>query len=495
MHMKHFIRHPEFPAFRHQLAPMKAARSRLAGHRRLHALDAAAGKFLPGGILHELGQWPGTRSRWLPLPLIFWAFLSMVLNPGTPCREAQRSVQAWWKRLGRLWQSTGTNAFCMARSRLPLDWLRRLWWRMADGIAAAAPELPGCHGRRVLVVDGTIIQTPDTAQSQQVWPQPSSQKPGCGFPHILVVALFCLRSGALLRAVHGALKSHEARLFALLRRFLKRGDILVGDRGFWSFPNLALLKARGVDAIFRARYANRIDWRRGRRLGKGDRLVTMKKSVDPSRVMGRRLWTGLPKEITMRQVRGQVERKGHRSGSFVITTTLLDPVAWPAERLLALYVRRWRVELCFDDLKTTMKAETMRCQSPDMVRRELLLHAIAYNLVRRIMLESAQCAGAPLDRMSFKGTLDTLRQWQDTVAGQRAGALRNKALYEMLLLCGLDEVPERPGRTEPRCLKKRPKPYQILTSPRRLMKTAPSRRHKGKQKPSTAPAKLHKSWA
>jgi len=383
----------------------------------------------------------------------------------------------------------------MARARLPLDWLRRLWWRMADGIAAAAPHLPGCQERRVLVVDGTIIQTPDTAAMQHLWPQPSLQKPGCGFPHLLVVALFCLRSGALLRAVHGAVKSHEARLFALLRRFLKKGDILVGDRGFWSFPNLAALKARAVDAIFRARYARRIDWRKGRRLGKGDRLITMRKSSTPSRVMGRRTWQALPREITLRQVRARVEHKGHRSKTLVITTTLLDPVAWPAERLLDLYLRRWRVELSFDDLKTTMKAETMRCQSPDMVRRELMLHAIAYNLVRRIMLASAAATDAPLERMSFKGTLDTLRQWQETVARQPAGALRQRALRDMLLLCGLDEVPDRPGRSQPRCLKKRPKPYQLLTSPRHLMKTAPSRRHKGKQKRSTAPVRLHKSWA
>jgi hypothetical protein len=281
------------------LQAMKAVHAHLASRRRLHTLEAAAGKFLPAGVLHDLEQLPGMRSRWLPMPLIFWAFLSMVLNPGTPCREAQRAVQAWWKRIGKLWRTQCTSAFCMARSRLPVDWLRRLWWRLADGISAAAPGLPGCQGRRVLVVDGTIIQTPDTPGSQRLWPQPSSQKPGCGFPHILVVGLFCLRSGALLRAVHGAVKSHEARLFALLRRFLKRGDVLVGDRGFWSFPNLAFLKVRGVDAIFRARYAKRIDWRKGRFLGKGDRLITMKKSVEPSRVMGRRLWSRLPQEIPL----------------------------------------------------------------------------------------------------------------------------------------------------------------------------------------------------
>ena len=221
----------------------------------------------------------------------------------------------------------------------------------------------------------------------------------------------------------------------------------------------------------------------------------MKKSIDPSRVMGRRIWKGLPEEITLRQVRSQVQRKGFRTDTMVITTTLLDPVMWPAEQLLALYLRRWRVELCFDDLKTTMKAETMRCLKPEMVRKEMLLHAIAYNLVRRLMLEAAECTGAPLDRMSFKGTLDTLRQWHQVIAGHRAGTRRNQALDEMLLLCGLDEVPERPGRMEPRCIKKRPKPYQLMTKPRRRMKTSRSRNNKGKQQPSTAPVNMHKSWA
>jgi hypothetical protein len=457
---------------------MKAARLRLARTPSLHDLEGATSAYLPAGLLHELRSLPGTRLRWLPLTLVFWAFLQMVLNPGSSCRETQRCLQAWWHRQGRLWRNPNTNAFCQARVRLPLHWLRRLWWRLADSLARRAAPLPGTHGRRVLAVDGTSVHTPDSDSNQHRWPQPSSQKPGCGFPLIMIVGVFCLQSGALLRAAQGAWKTHEARLFALLRRTLKKGDILVADRGYWSFANLALLPLRGVDLIVRARYAHRLDWRKGRRLGPGDRLVSMLRSVDPSRVMSSRLWKRLPGIITVRQVRAVIKRKGHRPETIVLTTTLLDPVQWPAETLFRLYLRRWRIELNFDDIKTTMQAETLRCKSPEMILRELHLHAIAYNLVRALMAASATSAGADIDRISFKGTMDTLRQWHAHIAATPPGRRRTQALNDMLDLCGLDLVPDRPGRSEPRCIKKRPKPYQYLTRPRKLMRVSPSRRLK-----------------
>ena len=469
---------PDFPALRSQLAPMKAARQRLARTASLHDLESATSVFLPAGLLQELRSLPGTRLRWLPMTLVFWAFLQMVLNPASSCRETQRCLQAWWRRQGRLWRNPNTNAFCQARARLPLRWLTRLWWHLADTLAQRAAPLPGTHGRRVLVVDGTSVRTPDSDANQRRWPQPSSQKPGCGFPLVMIVGVFCLQSGALLRAAQGAWKTHEARLFALLRRTLKKGDILVADRGYWSFANLALLPLRGVDLLVRARYAHRLDWRKGRRLGHGDRLVSMPLPVDASRVMGARLWKRLPAAITVRQVRAVIERKGHRPETIVLATTLLDPVKWPVETLLRLYLRRWRVELHFDDIKTTMQAETLRCKSPEMILRELHLHAIAYNLVRALMAASAASAGADLDRISFKGTMDTLRQWHAMIASAPSGHRRRKALDDMLVLCGLDLVAERPGRREPRCVKKRPKPYQYLTRPRRLMSVSPSRRLK-----------------
>ena len=171
-------RHPEFTQFRPKLAAMGAARERVRAQRSLHGLEKSMGRFLPMGLLDELRRMPGQRVRWLPL----WVFLQMVLCPGSSCREAQRAVQGWWRRQGRRWLHPNTNALCQARARLPIAWLRRVWWQMADRLCAQAPDLPGCHGRRILVVDGTTVQTPDTATNQAQWPQPSIQKPGCGFP-------------------------------------------------------------------------------------------------------------------------------------------------------------------------------------------------------------------------------------------------------------------------------------------------------------------------
>ena len=463
---------------------MRAARQRLSKANDVHSLEGLAAGYLPKELLHELASLPGKRQRWLPLTLVFWAFLNMVLQPGGSCRETQRSIQAWWKLRQRVWLNPCSSAFCAARARLPLDWLRRLWWRAADRLMAAAPTLPGCHGRRVLVVDGTSVTTPDTHENQQQWPQPKSQKPGCGWPLINLVGLFCLSSGALLRATHGKWKTSEARLFALLRGTLRAGDIVIADRGFWCFANLAFLPLRGADLVVRGRYADRIDWRKGQRLGKDDRLIILKRPTDKaaSRVMSPRLWRRLPLLITVRQLRTQLVRPGFRPREVLLLTTLLDPVIWPLETLAALYVRRWRVELYFDDIKTTLQASRMRCLTPAMVRRELLLHAIAYNLVRRLMLQSALQEGAPLDQISFKGTLDTLRHWQHAHAAQRTKRAREDALEEMLILCAADLLPLRPGRVEPRVLKRRPKPYQYLTHPRRLMRVSASRNNKGKPK-------------
>ena len=478
------IRQSDFPAFRSQLAPMRAARQRLAKAKDLHTLESLAADWLPRETLAELASLPGKRLRWLPLTLVFWACLNMVFHPGSPCREAQRSIKAWWKRRKRQWRNPCSSAFCAARARLPLDWLRALWWHAADRLAAAAPALPGCHGRRVLVVDGTSVSAPDTYENQRQWPQPKSQKPGCGWPLIALAGIFCLGSGALLRAAHGAWKTSEARLFALLRRTLRRGDIVVADRGFWSFANLAFRPLRGADMLVRGRYADRIDWRKGRRLGKDDRLITMQRPADKdaSRVMSTRLWRRLPQTITVRRMRARIERPGFRTQELLLITTLLDPTLWPAEVLITLYARRWRVELYFDDIKTTMHASAMRCQSPAMVRRELLLHAIAYNLIRRIMLQSAWQQGAPLDQLSFKGTLDTVRHWQHTLAATRSARARDDALTSMLALCAADLLPLRPGRSEPRVLKRRPKPYQYLTRPRPQMRVSPSRNNKGRPK-------------
>lgn len=449
-------------------------------------MERSLSQFVPMEEVQKLGCLPGTRNRWLPLPLVFWSFLQMVMDPNSSTREAQRSIQAWWRQKGRSWSEPSSRAFCEARIRLPLEWLVRVWWKLADRLSAQSPSLPGCHGRRVLAADGTTVLAQDTLANQQEWPQPGSQKPGCGFPIIYLVGIFCLASGALLRAAHGPKTWHESRLFAFLRRWMRRGDILVADRGFWSYLNFALLPSRGVDLIVRTKYAAKIDWRKGRKLGANDRVITMRKPREVSQVVGSRCWKRLAPSIEVRQVRARAKRKGFRDVELVITTTLLDPLLWPVETLVRLYERRWRIEMNFDDLKTSQAAAMMRCKSPAMVRRELVMHAIAYNIIRRLMLESAITFEAGLDRISFKGTADTFRAWRGVLASSgRAKAA--EAFIEMLIICALDELPHRPGRREPRAVKRRPKPYQFLTAPRAQFKVSPSRRNKGRtnKKPAT----------
>jgi hypothetical protein len=229
----------------------------------------------------------------------------------------------------------------------------------------------------------------------------------------------------------------------------------------------------------RTKYAAKIDWRRGRRLGVNDRLITMRKPREVSQVVGSRCWNRLATSSVVRQVRVRNKRKGFCDVELVITTTLLDPVLWPVETLVRLYERRWRIEMNFDDLKTSQAAAMMRCKSPAMVRRELVMHAIAYNVIRRLMQESAITFDASLDRISFKGTADTFRAWR----GELAAAGRAKAVdafIDRLIICALDERPHRPGRHQPRAVKRRPKPYSLLTAPRSLFTVAASRRNKGR---------------
>jgi len=266
---------------------------------------------------------------------------------------------------------------------------------------------------------------------------------------------------------------------------MRRGDILVADRDFWSCLNFSLLPGRGVDLIVRTKYAVKIDWRRGRRIGVADRLVTMRKPREISQVVGSRCWNGLDPSIEVRQIRPRARRKGFRDVELVIATTLLHPVPWPVETLVRLCERRWRIEMNFDNLKTSQARVMRRCKRPAMVRRELVKHAVAYNDIRRLMRK----APSPLIRAwiasASKATADTFRAWRGglAVAG-RAKAV--DAFIDRLIICALDELLHRPGRHEPRAAKPRPKPYSLLTALRSLFTVAAARRNKGLPKGKSA---------
>jgi len=316
-------------------------------------------------------------------------------------------------------------------------------------------------------VDGSTVQLPDTPPNQRAYPQPSTQKPGCGFPVMRLVVLFSLASGALLDVALGNLHSHDLRLFARLWEALRAGDILLGDRAFGDYLTLARLPLQGVDVVARLHHRRTVDFRKAKRLGRNDGLLVWRKGYQQSDIVSATQWRMLPEEIMVRLVRFHATIRGFRSRKITLVTTLLDPGAYPAEELAALYGRRWRLELCLRDVKTTLGLELLRCQSPAMARKEVLAYLIAHNLVRCVMAEAARVQEAPLDRLSFKGTLDAVRQYSTAIARARSRQLRRQLWQDLLLNLVRDVVPWRPNRREPRAVKRRPKDFPLLNRPRR----------------------------
>jgi hypothetical protein len=457
---------PFFSPWRAQLAALGRHTTHRLRQVTLAQLGEQLAGLIPPHLLASQDEGLNSRERIYSLRLTFECFVWQLLNPHTPCREVVRQVQALCRLQGRRPVDEGNSAYVQARQRLPQERFQHVLKATALAGDQRAGGLGHLAGRPVKVVDGSTVQLPDTPANQEDYPQPSSQKPGCGFPVMRLVVLFSLASGALLEVALGNLLSSDMRLLAQLWQTLRAGDILLGDRGFGNFPTLAQLPRQGVDVVARLHQQRKVDFRKAKRLGTNDGLFVWRKDYHQSAILSAAQWRALPEQITVRIVRFHATIRGFQNRKITLVTTLLDPLAYPAEELAALYGRRWRLELCLRDLKTTMGMELLRCQSPAMARKEVLAYLIAHNLVRCVMAEAALVHNATLDRLSFKGTLDTLRQYSAAIARAPSRRLRRQLWQDLLLNLVRDQVPLRPQRCEPRALKRRPKQYPLLTRPR-----------------------------
>lgn len=437
---------------------------RLAGQApKLDGLAAVVARFVPMRLFAGVGQ----RDRTYPPWIIFCAFLGQVLQRGTSCRDAVRRVQAWHLAAspGRV-VDDATGGYCQARARLPLAILRTAFARLADWCAARTRPQDRWQGRVVKVMDGCGISMPDTAANRKVYPYAGGQKPGCGFPTGQLLGLFSLATGHLTRFVFCSWKAHEAPLARELVGWVDPGEVMLADRAFCSWGLLALFQRKGVDVVVRLHQARktklgRVHWPKPQRQGPWERS----------------LWAELPAELTLRVVRFRVEVPGFRTETITLVTTLLDETAFPDEAIGTLFRRRWQVELCFRDLKTTLGLDVLGTRTPAMIAKEIHLQAIAYNLVRALMLEAARQHDVPPSRLSFKGTVGALRAFAPLFAPVTAKAAAAR-FHDLLLALAADPVPLRPNRAEPRAVKRRPKVYQLLNRPRHLMRVSASRRQK-----------------
>lgn len=463
-------------------ARLSIEKARKAGS--LGELYELFGEFLPDRLLSATESGPNSRERLLTPKVTFWAFVSQIFDVGSSCRDVVRRVEAWWRWMGKTPNKRtplSPSAYCQARGRLNIQTLRLIHDHLAWSLERRVLDKQLWLGRRVKIVDGTTLSMPDTSSNQESWPQPAAQKEGLGFPCMKLVGIFSLASGGLENYASGNLHEHETLLFRSLWQKLEKGDVILSDRGFCSYAALALLSQRGVDAVMRLHQARKIDFREGRRLGPDDRLVTWKRPKENTGVWSTEEWNALPETLQLRMIRLQVSAAGFRTKTVTLITTLTDAVRYPAEEIRALYAKRWVVELHFHQIKILLGMDIMRCKSPDLVDKEALMHLIAYNLIRVLMQQAANTYQTELGRISFKGTLDTVRHFGSAIHAARLTPRKQDALIdEMLKFIASDQVPERPERSEPRAKKRRAKNYHLLTKPRSQMVVPP---HRNRPKP------------
>lgn len=366
--------------------------------------------------------------------------------------------------------STNTSAYTQARKRLVLD---DLWSILYHGAGAMELEVNEVFPdeRPWIVVDGTSFSMPDTAENQEMWPQPSNQKPGIGFPVMRAVATFSLGSGAILDAETGNLHEHEANLFRRMHPGFTKGDILLGDRGFCGWQSMAELQEEGVDTVFRLHGMRKVVGAKHAEkcLGEGDLLIKQARPYwQAKRGFDKEEWNALPEELVLRQVSFRVDIPGFRSEEVHLVTTLLDTEKYPKELLMRMYLRRWRIEVVFRDIKCSMGWELMRCKSPEMIQREFAMMLIGYNAVRYLQLRAANREGLPLDAISFKSALQVVRIWEKRFRESKGKHRESTDLMLQQIASVL--LPYRPGRAEPRVKKRRPKKVRLMAKPRRELK-------------------------
>jgi hypothetical protein len=397
-------------------------------------------------------------------PLVTLAlFLTQILNDDHTCRAAVARLLAWRCAEGKSSCSPDTGAYCKARLRLPEALLPRLVRDTADRLQGHAPESWLFHGRAVTLVDGTTVSMPDTPESQAAYPQHANQKPGCGFPIARIVVLISLATGAVLDAAIGPRKgklSGESTLLRGLHGRLGRGDILLGDRCFCSYFEVALLLAQGVDVVMRDHKNRPVDFRKGCRLGDDDHLVEWTK---PQRAswMDQETYATIADTLTVRELRVRVVQRGFRTRVMIVMTTLLDPEEFTHDELADLYRARWYAELDLRSIKQTLKMDVLRCLTPEMVRKEIWGHLLATNLIRGVMAEAASRHDVLPRRLSFQGARQTMEGFRGEL-GHASPVEAERLRVEALKAIASHRVGDRPDRVEPRVRKRRPKAYPLM---------------------------------
>jgi hypothetical protein len=434
--------------------------------RLLHEPGLPLARYLSADRIRRACQTAGFRFRLrLFSPAVtLWMFLIQMLDPDHTCRKAVARFLAYRTALGLRPCSADNGGYCKARERLPEAVLSELTRSTGQSLAEQAPKTWLWKGRPVKIVDGTGVSMPDTAKNRKAYPLASRAT----FPVMRLVAVFSLTVGTVLEAAMGPFRGKGTGELSLLRSLgdvFQPGDVWVADRLYSTFWVVAQAMAAGADVVMRWHAGRRPPVIRGRGYQKGNRRVAWLKPARPS-WMSQREYQAIADVLHLRALRVEVRRRGFRTRQLLLITTLTDALVYPAADLAELYRRRWQAELDLRSLKTTLQMDVLRGKSPEMVRKEVWGHLLAYNLVRLVMAEAAEKAQLRPDELSFAGTWQTVHSFSPylRVVENEEQALR---LWEAMLAAVMrHRVGKRPNRIEPRAVKRRSKNYPSLRGTR-----------------------------
>jgi hypothetical protein len=402
-----------------------------------------------------------------------WGFLSQVLSEDKSCRDAVSRVIAHRAASGLELCSPHTASYCDARARVPTGVLRTLARRTAQQLQENLPDGWKWNGRDVFIADGSHVSMPDTQENQASYPQPEAQQPGIGFPLARVAVLLSLATGAchdLASAPYAGKGTGETTLLRQMYDSLSPGDVVVADALFDDYFLIWELRQRGVDLVARAQY-QRVGTQVLQSGPDGD-VILWQRPNKPHGMAGEQYRT-YPKTQVMRQVSVDARDKDNRVEQFKVITTILDE-SIGGGRIGDLYERRWEGEVDIRSVKSVMKMDVLRCKSPEMVRKEIWAHLLAYNLLRTVMAVAASESDVEPRKISFKGAKQALTAFAPKLEAARPEG-RARLIAVLLATVAYHRVGDRPGRWEPRARKRRPKPGMRLMQPRAVAKLPQNR--------------------
>lgn len=424
---------------------------------------------LPAVFLKRID--PTRRNRHFGHLPVFWAWLAQILEGNAACSKAIGFVQSWCRSQGLPVPSSDTSSYCKARCRLADAFLTQVAQRVDGALARGIRDADLWHGFTLKAVDGTTVKLADTKENQKHFPQPSGQKPGCGFPVMGIAGLPNLSHGGWEAMTTGPFTEHDLPLAEGLLGHVGEGDLLLADRAFCSYAFIAGVIARGGHVAMRLHQQRdaALDWRKGRRISRHERLVTWRRPAFSAfkGKLTREAWEAVPATLEVRLIRLDYEDRAGRRRPLIVVTTLTDPVVHDGIELHCLYARRWEIELRLRDIKTTLDFEMLVVKTPEMAVKTLAMIRIAYNLMRLLMQRAAHEDGGPVGSISFKEALDLTTSIHESFRGCAGKPRKRKDQMRFLIeMMATRVIDHRPGRREPRAVKRRPKPYPLLNKRR-----------------------------